>query len=275
MKKLRVSRFILFCVVSTLIFFTFIFFILRHSSVISAIAKPVNSVVSRVDFVVSTPFRYINSIGEEVSSLLNTYSENEKLKKQIEELTAQQKLVDDLTEENAELKKSLGSAGNRSSAVVSAQVIVRSPVSWYDSLTIDAGKKDGVENDMLVATNNALIGKVAGANQTTASINLFSSGSNLDIPVKITTSNGNIYGILMSYDSEKNLFLVSELNSSDSINAGNQVVTSGLDGKSTANITVGTVGKIEDSKDSLNRKVYIIPAADFSDITYVTVIGEQ
>lgn len=270
MKKLRVSRFILFCVVSTLIFF-----ILRHSSIISAIAKPVNSVVSRVDFVVSTPFRYINSIGEEVSSLLNTYSENEKLKKQIEELTAQQKLVDDLTEENAELKKSLGSAGSGSSAVVSAQVIVRSPVSWYDSLTIDAGKKDGVENDMLVATNNALIGKVAGANQTTASINLFSSGSNLDIPVKITTSNGNIYGILMSYDSEKNLFLVSELNSSDSINAGNQVVTSGLDGKSTANITVGTVGKIEDSKDSLNRKVYIIPAADFSDITYVTVIGEQ
>ncbi|MEX2805710.1 rod shape-determining protein MreC [Streptococcus sp. H31] len=275
MKKLRLSRFILFCVVSVLIFFTFLFFILRNSSVISAIAKPVNSVVSRVDYVIAIPFRYVNALGENISSLLDTYSENEALKKRIDELTDQQKLVDDLTEENAELKKVLENANDLPSASVSAQVIVRSPVSWYDSLTINAGKKSGVENGMLVAAENGLIGKVASTSQTTASINLFSSGSNLDIPVKISTSSGNVYGILMSYDSEENLFLVSELNSSEKIDTGSQVATSGLDGKTTANISVGTVGEVEDAKDSLNRKLYIIPAADFSDIAYVTVVGEK
>ena len=51
-------------------------------------------------------------------------------------------------------------------------------------------------------------------------------------------------------------------------------MTSGLDGDTVANIAVGSVSSVKNSSDNLERVVYVTPAADFSDISYVTIIGD-
>ena len=94
------------------------------------------------------------------------------------------------------------------------------------------------------------------------------------IPVKISTASGDVFGILESYDSDKKCFVVSNLNSSIDIDENDSVVTSGLDGDTVANIAVGSVSSVKNSSDNLERVVYVTPAADFSDISYVTIIGD-
>ena len=70
------------------------------------------------------------------------------------------------------------------------------------------------------------------------------------------------------------MFCCFNLNSSIDIDENDSVVTSGLDGDTVANIAVGSVSSVKNSSDNLERVVYVTPAADFSDISYVTIIGD-
>lgn len=223
----------------------------------------------------SFPFRFLKTTDENIKNLFNTYAENKALKKKVADLENQSDLIASLTEENTKLKNEIG-ASSSTTANVSAigKVIVRSPVSWYDSLTVKLGKKNNITKGMLVLSGGGLIGKVSDVSQTTSSVRLFSNGSDCNIPIKIKTDSSEIYALLKSYDSNKKCFIITNLNSAIDISKGATVVTSGLDGDTVSNIIVGTVSSVKNGSDSLERIVEVIPKADFSDISYVTIIGE-
>lgn len=100
------------------------------------------------------------------------------------------------------------------------------------------------------------------------------NGSNFNIPIKIKTDSTEVYGLLEHYDLDKKCFVITDLNSSVDIKSGATVVTSGLDGDTVANVSVGTVSSEKSNSESLKRVIYVTPAADFSDISYVTIIGD-
>ena len=221
-----------------------------------------------MDSIVSAPFRALDSLNEDVHDLFDTYSENKKLKKKVAELENQSEVIDSLKFENDQLNSAINASSpiaTQFSAV--GKVIVRSPVSWYDSLTVKLGKNNNVAKNMLALSNGGLIGVVTDVFSTTSSIALLANGSDFSIPVKISTASGDVFGILESYDSDKKCFVVS-------IDENDSVVTSGLDGDTVANIAVGSVSSVKNSSDNLERVVYVTPAADFSDISYVTIIGD-
>lgn len=71
-------------------------FLFRNFGIVSAISSPIRSVIARVDSVVSTPFRFLDSANEEIRDLFNTYSENKELKQKVAELEDQSELIDSL-----------------------------------------------------------------------------------------------------------------------------------------------------------------------------------
>ena len=154
------------------------------------------------------------------------------------------------------------------------KTIVRSPVSWNETLTVNVGNDKGVKENMLALSGGGAIGIVSEVDSSTSSISLLSSGSQFNIPVKISTNSGDVYGLLESYNFEENYFLITDLNSSLTIEKDDSVVTSGLDGKTVSNISVGTVLTVETSSDSLNSKIYVNPTADFANISFVTIVGD-
>ncbi|MBF6977305.1 rod shape-determining protein MreC [Streptococcus macedonicus] len=268
------SRFVFFAVLILLLLGMSLAFLFRNFGVLSAISSPIRSVVARVDSVVSTPFRFLNSANEEIRDLFNTYSENKELKQKVAELEDQNELIDSLKEENEELNSEIGASSSITSQFsATGKVIVRSPISWYDSLTVKLGKKNNITKKMLVLSGGGLIGTVSNVDSTTSSITLLSNGSDFNIPIKITTSSAEVYGLLESYDLDKKCFVITNLNSSVDIEEGDSVVTSGLDGDTVANISVGAVSSVKNSSESLERVVYVTPTADFSDISYVTIVG--
>ena len=82
-------------------------FLFRNFGIVSAISSPIRSVIARVDSVVSTPFRFLDSANEEIRDLFNTYSENNELKQKVAELEDQSELIDSLKEENEELNSEI------------------------------------------------------------------------------------------------------------------------------------------------------------------------
>lgn len=275
MKKLRISRFVFFAVVILLLLSFSLSLLFRNLGVISVVSSPIRSVVARVDSVVSAPFRSLGSLNEDIHDLFSTYSENKKLKKKVAELENQSEEIASLKTENEQLNNTINASSSISTQFsATGKVIVRSPVSWCESLTVKIGKDKNVAKKMLALSNGGLIGVVDDVDSSTSNIALLANGSDFSIPVKISTASGDLYGILESFDSEKKCFVVSNLNSSTDVVEGDSVVTSGLDGDTVANVSVGSVSSVKNSSENLERVVYVKPTADFSDISYVTVVGD-
>ena len=233
MKKMRLSRFIVFVITVLLTISIGLFFIFQDSVIIKSVSKPVNLVVSSADEIVHWPFQVIDN----TKHLFKTNSENKTLKRKLEKFEGQK--------------------------------------GDLDILTIDLGKNDGVTKNMLVLSNGNLVGKITQVTATSSSVKLLSNTKSIDeIPVKIATQKGDVFGILTHYDPKTSTFEITQLTSSLDVKKGDSVTTSGLDGQSVEGVSVGKVVSEENNSNNLSRKIFVKPAVDLSDISHVTLVGD-
>ena len=93
---------------------------------------------------------------------------------------------------------------------LAADVIMRSPVSWKQELTLDAGKSKGASENMLAIANGGLIGSVSKVEDNSTIVNILTNTENADkISVKIQHGTTTIYGIIVGYDKENEVLKIS------------------------------------------------------------------
>lgn len=115
------------------------------------------------------------SIGNIFESKENLIVENEVLKEEIKKLKLEQIEYGVLIKENQELKSLFGRSNLKDKIIT--RIVSKPPRSPYDTLIIDAGRRDGVKNDSLVyISNNIVVGKVSDVLETTSVVTLFSTG---------------------------------------------------------------------------------------------------
>ena len=258
-----------------LIFLVLLFFIFRNNSLVRTITTPISGLTSKVDGIFSYPFQFVETAKNDLVDLYETYSENESLKKNLAKMRDQSSDLNTLKEENSSLSKALEIEQTFSNyKTITSKVTVRSTLSWYESLSLNVGENDGATASMLAVSDGGLVGRVSDLSKSNATIKLVSnSEGTYEIPVKIAGSSGDVYGILTGYNAKKNLLVIEELNADKELKKDDSVVTSGLDGKSIAGISVGRVSSVNDAKELGKRKVYVTPTADLDNISYVTLIG--
>ncbi|MGF1918399.1 rod shape-determining protein MreC, partial [Enterococcus faecalis] len=125
-----------------------------------------------------------------------------------------------------------------------------------------------------VMAQKGLVGRVIEVNATTAKVELLTSknvNSN-HFPVRVTSANGESFGLLKNYDNKTNALIVSQLTGDATLKEGDVVQTSGLGGNSPADLAVGTVIKVKPDSFGLDREVYVKPYADVYGISVVTVV---
>nr|WP_087641891.1 rod shape-determining protein MreC [Enterococcus sp. DIV0242_7C1] len=235
----------------------------------------VNDSVGFIDKVISFPAKAIGGGISSISTLFNTYDENERLKERIDsygELSIQN---DNLKKENEALKKELGlneTLGNYER--VTATVVTRTPDMWQDILIVDRGSKDGIEPNMAVLSQKGLIGRVIEVSAATSKVELLTSKNQNSnhFPVQINSSNGDSYGLLKTYDDKENTLIVSQIVGDLDIKEGDVVQTSGLGQNSPANLPVGVVEKVKPDSYGLDREVYVKPYAEMYNMPVVTII---
>ena len=253
-------------------FFSFLF---TNKKLTKDLSSNVSGVISKVDSVVSIPFVALTKSHNVISDLLSTYSENRDLKKSLSSLQNQSAVISNLQEENDSLRASLNLSDKLSrDNVITAEVSMRPSVNWLKELTINVGKSKNVSKSMLATSNGGVIGFVTKVYDDSTTISLLSGSlSDTYLASSVISEDGNqVFGIISNYDNKKKLLKMTQLNSSEKIKTGTEVVTSGLDDVSVKGVPIGTVESVSDYEG--NRTIFVKPYADFDKISYVTLVGD-
>lgn len=268
-------KFLLYGFITFLFFVMFFSFLFTNKKLTKDLSSNVSGVISKVDSVVSIPFVALTKSHNVISDLLSTYSENRDLKKSLSSLQNQSAIISNLQEENDSLKASLNLSDKLSrDNVITAEVSMRPSVNWLKELTINVGKSKNVSKSMLATSNGGVIGFVTKVYDDSTTISLLSGSlSDTYLASSVISEDGNqVFGIISNYDNKKKLLKMTQLNSSESIKKGTEVVTSGLDDVSVKGVPIGTVESVSDYEG--NRTIFIKPYADFDKISYVTLVGD-
>jgi rod shape-determining protein MreC len=217
---------------------------------------------------VASPFTgmYHAVAGNQGSEIASLQKQNDQLRA---ELSAEQLDKSD----SAQLKNLLQLSGRGGYRVVPASVIAAGG-DYSDTVTIDAGSKDGIKTNETVLNGNGLVGTVTGVGSSTATVQLATDSA---ATVGVRLAGSNVIGALtgtgqtMTSDNELKLTLFS---GSAAIGPGDALVTFGSVGGSpyVAGVPVGTVQTVTSQPGSLTQTALVKPFADFTGLGVVGVV---
>ena len=269
MNRFKTSKYVIIVFVTVLIVSA-----LLATTYSSTVVTKVGDGISLVDRVIQKPFQWFHSMKSDLSHLTRTYNENENLKKQIYQLEVKSNETKSLKKQNEQLRQLLDMKSKlQVTKILATDVIMRSPVSWQQELTLDAGRLKGVSEKMLVIANGGLIGSVSKVEDNSTVVNLLTNTENADkISVKIQHGSDVIYGIIIGYDKENDVLKISQLNSNADISVGDKVTTGGLGNFNVKDIPVGDVVSTTHSNDYLTREVTVKLTANIKDLYAVELV---
>lgn len=182
----------------------------------------------------------------------------------------------DYQKEIENLKKALElNSLNTSKEFINATVIKRSTNYWYNLITIDKGKNDGITPGLAVVNNNGLIGKVIKVNNNTSDIKLLISKLDENyISAGFTYNENEYYGLINEYNLINNeLTLANVIGDFDKEKIiGETVTTSGLSDSFSSGLIIGKVKDIKKDTFGISYNLIISPSVDFNNLNIVSVI---
>lgn len=156
---------------------------------------------------------------------------------------------------------------------VSALVIERNKMYWFNTLTINKGNKDGIKEDMAVITGDGLIGRINKVSHNTSEVKLITTNDKYNkISVSINLLNDTIYGLLSSYNNEENYLEITSINKQIEIPKDSLVYTSGMGGVFPSGILIGKVSDTILDKYETSKIVKVIPSANINTTRFVNVL---
>ncbi|MFC4022642.1 rod shape-determining protein MreC [Oceanobacillus longus] len=243
---------------------------------LTTVEKFINDTVGWTQNVIHTPVTFVTDIVTNIKDFKNTYDENQLLKEQLSQYKSLIYEVQDIEEENEELRDLLGiSESVRDYDPIQATVISRSPERWVEQVTINKGEQDGVRSNMVVITAEGMVGKIQSTSEFTSTVQLLTGFDQYNrISATISREDENdIFGMIEGFDEETNslLFRIIEESEKD-LEEGELVVSSELGGEFPAGLPIGTVKEVVSDQYGLTRIAMIDPAADMYDLRNVIVV---
>lgn len=272
MKKIKYAYLI---IILSAISFLFLFYYIINDRNLSPVESFIKDKILYIEKILYTPIKFTV---EKIDDYKNFESESKTIKKQIDKIKKYDNLKNELEEKKKiikELETSLELKNDLTDYdVISSSVINRVNNSFYQTLTIDKGKKDGIEKDMAVLSNKGLIGKVLNTTKNTSTIKLLTTvNENYQISVLIEVNEKSIYGLLSGFEDGK--LIVNNISDNTDISEFSKVVTTGLDNIFPSGILIGYVDKVKKDNFDLSKTVYVNPVSNFDDIKYVSVLKRK
>ncbi|MBS2969875.1 rod shape-determining protein MreC [Metabacillus sp. KIGAM252] len=219
------------------------------------------------------PAQFFGGAFEEIGNLKDTYEENKYLKSRVEQYASLDSEVQRLRKENDRLRADVGAKTDLSKfEPITGTLIARNPDRWYEYITIDRGKQNGVTEDMAVMTSKGLIGKIKSVDAFTSTVQLLSAQDRVNQVPAIVKGKENIFGLIAGYDEKREMLLYRNINTSMDIKKGDKVVTAGNGGVFTSELSIGTVEDVQPDSYGLTKMAYVKPSANFYDVENVFII---
>lgn len=278
-KKQSISKkYILIIVIILIILLLIIFsFTLKEDRKLSKAESLLKDVLTYSEKIITYPFNYIKENIKEYKKLKDVNKNNNILETSIDR-------IDSIEAENIELRRQLETLKEELNInytlsdyeYLNATVVSRNVGYWHNKITINKGTYNGVEKDMVVISSKGLIGKVIKTSTFTSDVRLITtSDTSNKISVHISNGDNNLYGLINSYDYNKNVLELEGISNTKDVNIGDYVYTSGLGGVFPTGILIGIVEEITTDSYDLAKIIKVKPSADFNDINYVSILKRK
>lgn len=278
-KKQSISKkYILILIIILIILLLTIFsFTLKEDRKLSKAESLLKDGLIYSEKIITYPFNYIKENIKEYKKLKDVNKNNNILETSIDR-------IDSIEAENIELRRQLETLKEELNInytlsdyeYLNATVVSRNVGYWHNKITINKGTYNGVEKDMVVISSKGLIGKVIKTSTFTSDVRLITtSDTSNKISVHISNGDNNLYGLINSYDYNKNVLELEGISNTKDVNIGDYVYTSGLGGVFPTGILIGIVEEITTDSYDLAKIIKVKPSADFNDINYVSILKRK
>jgi rod shape-determining protein MreC len=193
--------------------------------------------------------------------------ENLELREKVDQLTAERNNALERAAELDRLRTQLALPPRPQYRELAANVISRNATLWFRRLTIDRGTLDGVKRDMPVATAGGIVGRVISVGPNFAMVQVITDKhAGVGAMLQSSRAMGEIRGLDNDRCELKNI------STSEKVEVGESVVTTGLDRIYPKGLLVGTVESIEADPNAPWHKIVVKPAAPVDRIEHVLVL---
>lgn len=251
-----------------------LFYTVKDNRKLNVFESLIKDTVVEIEKIVYKPIKNFSSMIDEFLNLKDVKKENQILKSNVEKLESTEAENIELKQEIERLKSELNIEHVLSDYdYLNATVISRNSFYWYNTLTIDKGSHNGIEEGMVVINSTGLIGKITNVSTFSSDVKLITT-TDTDNKISVTVTNGDtkLTGVINGYDSDTGMLTVEGISNTATVSKGDYVYTSGLGGVFPSGILIGKVDSITTDTYDLAKIINVKPSATFDDINYVTVL---
>ena len=227
---------------------------------------------------ISSPFqkastfaiKKVRGVFQEYLFLVHLHRENERLKKKMADIQRENDQMREMVLSHERLRKLLQFRETLSSTLVAAEVVGRDPSSWFKSVTINKGEKDGVRKGMAVISPEGVIGQILKTAPSHSVVLLVTDyNSAIDSIIQRTRAKAIVEG------GGENRCQLKYLLRTEDVVAGDRVVTSGLGGNFPKGLMIGEIRKVDKKGHGIFQYAELVPSVDFTRLEEVLIIKES
>ena len=281
MKKKKNKKKKKYIIIGIIIGICFLFGITSHfiddDKKLNVFERVIKDTTTFVEKIVGYPFKIVKNEIDVHNKSKKIYKKYNKLKEKVDKIESYEARIIELESIIDDLKKELDLNSTLSEyTYVNATVVSRNRNYWFNDLTIDKGIKNGVNNGDAVITSTGLIGKIVSAGNYSSTVKLLTSGDIKNkISIKIINEDNSYSGLLVGYDSKKNVYKVEGVSDIEEVEVGYMVTTTGFTDNFPSGLLIGKVSKIVKDEYDLTAIVEVTPSTNFNDINIVTVLNRE
>ena len=202
--------------------------------------------------------------------LIGVTRENELLRRRIRELEQQSVHAVEIQQAEKRLEELLRFRSTFAGEAIASQIIGRDPLPWSRTVTINKGADDGIGKNAAVLSQLGVVGQTIATSSHAARVLLITDhNSGVDAVIQRSRARGIVKGALdggcvMKY-----------LDREASIEAGDLVVTSGLDGIFPKGIVIGEVTEVIPGPRGLLKEAEVKPSAPLEQLEEVLIVTRR
>ena len=223
---------------------------------------------SEIQRTVTTMVGGVRQVWDGYVGLRGVRAENDGLRQQVEGLQVQLQEAHALARRTHSLQALLDLRRDTGLPTLSARVIAADATPWFRTLTIDRGSEDGLRGDLAVIAPAGVVGRVVGRPGARAAKVQLLIDRNAAAGATIERTGAG--GVVMGSDDVSSLRLAYVSNLED-VEAGDVVVTSGIDGIYPKGFVIGHIARAE-LGTGLYKTIHVQPVVDFTGLEHVLVV---
>lgn len=272
-KKFEVKYIILIVLIVLIIFLVVINAIMKNHRNVNFINGFFKDSILLVNKVFNAPIDFVKDKISESDDKKNLLKKYNKLKEQYDSTEKLRLENSELNKEIEELKKALDLKNVLSDyQKINSITLNRNLGYWYQNITIDKGKKDGIKENMAVINSDGLIGTIYKTSNHTSTVKLLTSNQFNKISVKIEVNGQYVYALLTGFNEKDKTFTLEGVSENTEIPIDSKVTTTGMGSIFPSGILVGKVTKIDTDSYDLAKIIKIKSDVNFNDLNIVTVL---